>query len=301
MRIITALVVLCVSAPVFAGASAWIPVEIDNGQIIIPITLSGKPARALLDTGAEGHAISESFLARHEGTYTKGKPLTVSGVTTSRRTNWINDVDLGLFGVEFEIDDLMPMLVDEIDFILGLPFFELFVVQIDYPSQRMRIVDRKSLNLKKFANVKMKRSGGSGRPQVQVNLNGEMNAWLMLDTGNNGGIYLQRSKAERLGWLAQYRITESTVTGVNDATTGTETFRLPALTIGPYEMENVEVFVPAEGEKTNLTGLDTVSWSTGSHLKKDKKTMGILGYDILQHFIVTIDFKRSLLNLDVPR
>ena len=301
MRMITALVVLCVSSPVFAAASAWIPVEISNGQIIIPITLGGEPARALLDTGAEGHAISEPFLAGQEGSYTKGKPLTVSGVTSSRRTNWINNVDIGLFGVEFEIDDLMPILDDDIDFILGLPFFELFIVQIDYPGKRMRIVDRKSLDLKKFANVKMKRSGGSGHPQIQVNLNGEMNAWLMLDTGNNSGIYMQRSKVEKMGWLDQYRTTESAVSGVNDVATGTETFRLPALTIGPYEMENVQVFVPAEGEKTNLSRLDTVSWSTGTHLKKDKKTMGILGYDILQHFIVTIDFKRSLLNLDVPR
>ena len=301
MRMITALVVLCLSSPVFAGASAWIPVEIDNGQIIIPITLSGEPARALLDTGAEGHAISESFLASHEGAYTKGKPLTVSGVATSRRTNWVNNVDIGLFGVEFEIDDLMPILDDDIDFILGLPFFELFVVQIDYPGQRMRIVDRKSLDLKKFANVKMKRAAGSGRPQIQVDLNGEMKAWLMLDTGSNGGIFMRRSKIEKLGWLDKYRSTEGTVTGVNDVATDTESFSLPAMTIGPYEMENVVVFVPAEGEKTNISRFERVSWSTGTDREKDKKTLGVLGYDVLQHFIVTIDFKRSLLNLDVPR
>lgn len=301
MRVVAALLVLCVSSSALAGASAWIPIEIDHGQIILPITLNGEEGRALLDTGAEGHAISESFLAENEGGYTKGKPIKVSGVSETRRTNWINGVQVGLFGAEFEMNQLMPMVADDIDFILGLPFFQLFIVQIDYPGRQMRIIERESFDLKKYANVKMKRSGGSGRPQVQVEMNGEYKAWLAFDTGNSGGIYMVRSKAERLGWLEKFGSIDSSVTGVNDTSTGTETFSLPSMTIGPYELEDVVVFVPAEGERTNLTRLDTVSWSTGSHIKTDKKTDGILGYDILQHFIVTIDFRRSLLNLDVPR
>lgn len=237
----------------------------------------------------------------HEDAYTKGRPLTVSGVVGDRRTNWINDVQLGLFGVEFEIDNLMPIAIDDVDFVLGLPFFQLFIVQIDYPGKRMRIIERKSFDLKKYANVKMKRVGGSGSPQVQVSLNGEHKAWLMLDTGNNGGILLRRSKAERLGWLDEYRVAGSTVTGVNADPTGIEAFSLPSMTIGPYELENVTISVPAQGAQTNLTRIETVSYVNGSHLKTGKKTEEILGYDVLRHFIVTIDLRRSLLNLDVPR
>jgi len=281
--------------------SVWVPVEISNGQIILPVILGGEPARALLDTGASGHGISEQYLAAHEGTYARGEHVTVRGIKEDRDTSMINGVSLGIFGAEFTMNRLLPIPADDVDFVLGLPFFERFVVQIDYPNKRMRIITRDSFDLRKFSNVKMKRAGGVGHAQVRVNLNGEYKAWLMLDTGNNGPILLRRSIAERAGWLDQFATIKDTTSGVNDVALGTQTFRLPSLTIGPVELENVLVSVPAEGEDLQLTRFDPVEWSTGSHIKKARKTDGIVGFDVLQHFVVTIDFKRSLLNLDVPR
>lgn len=301
MRAITLVLLLCLYSPASADVSNWVPVEINNGHIILPVTIEGEPASALLDTGSTGHGISEKFLASHEGSYSRGRVITVVGIKEKRDTNMINGVSLGIFGAEFTVNQLMPTQMDDIDFILGLPLFERFIVQIDYPNKRVRIMDHDALNLRKFSNVKMKRAGGVGRPQVRVDLNGEYKGWLMLDTGNNGPILLGRSIAERNGWLDKYAMIDGTTTGVNDVAAAIELFSLPSMTIGPVELENVMVSVPAEGEELQLSRIDPIEWTTGTHIKKGKKTDGILGFDVLQHFVVTIDFKRSLLNLDVPR
>ncbi|MDJ0712033.1 MAG: aspartyl protease family protein [Woeseiaceae bacterium] len=284
-----------------AGVSEWIAIEIRDGQLLMPLTIGGQPATALIDTGAMGHAISESFLAEHGVSHAKGKAVEISGVVESRRAVLVNSVDVELFGTQLQLDQLIPMRVGGIDFVLGLPFFELFVVQIDYPGRRMRVINRESVDMKKFANVKMRRAGGSATPQVRVDLNGESKAWLKLDTGNSGPIFITRTKAERLGWLEQFPAQQSLASGINDVAFTIETFSLPTMTIGPFELEDVRVAVPGHGQDTNIIHNDPVEWSTGTNIKRGKKTDGLLGYDILQHFIVTIDVKRSLLNLDLPR
>ncbi|MCJ7591359.1 MAG: aspartyl protease family protein, partial [Woeseiaceae bacterium] len=275
MRAITLVLVLCLYSPASADVSNWVPVEINNGQVILPVMLDGQPASALLDTGSSGHGISEKFLASHEGTYARGRRVTVRGIKEDRDTSMINGVSLGIFGVEFTMNQLLPIKADDVDFVLGLPFFDLFIVQIDYPNRRMRIINRDSLDLRKFSNVKMMRAGGVGHPQVRVNLNGEYKGWLMLDTGNNGPILLRRSIAERNGWLDKYPTIEGTTTGVNDVAAGIQTFSLPSMTIGPVELENVMISVPVEGEELQLSRFDPIVWSTGTNIKRAKKTDGI--------------------------
>jgi predicted aspartyl protease len=281
---------------------AWTPIDISNGHVIIPITLNGEPARAMLDTGANANMVSQAFLDAHEGEFSKGQAVIVSGVNDQRRTAMANNLTLGIFGTEFEIDQLVPGYFSNFDMIIGLPFFELFVVQIDYPGQRMRIMDHAAIDMKKFANVKMRRDGGSGSPQVRIKLNDEVKAWVLLDTGNAGRLMYGRANAERRGWLEDYPVTSSEVTGVNNVSADVDLFRLPTMTIGPFEMENVLVGVSSGGSfSIDRTRRD--DRTTGFRLKKGgkKKTDGILGFDILQHYIVTIDLKRNRLNLDVPR
>jgi len=283
MRIIAVLALLCLSVPSIAEDSTWTSIDTSSGQVIIPITLDGESARAMLDTGAIGNRVSQTFL--DAGSLSPADTMT-----------------LGVSGTEFEIGELVTGVVDEYDLIIGLPFLELYIFQVDYPGQRMRIIDRESLDMKKLANVKMRRAPGSVKPQVRVQMNGKVKAWLMFDTGNGGPLMYARADAERKGWLEDYPVSYSEVTGVNNVPAGADLFRLPKVTIGPFEVEDVLVGVSgggssgAERERRN-------SRDTGFRLKKgDKKTSdGNLGYDILQNYIVTLDLKRNRLNLDVPR
>jgi len=277
-----------------AGVSPWIPFESDRGHITIPVTLNGEETRAILDSGANGNAISERFLAAHKGEYKVGKKIRVTGVMGTREVRLAEGIDVGMFGANFTIGELMPANIYGFDLIVGLPFFENYILQIDYPNSRLRIIDHKSFDLKPHANVKMKRLGGRGAPVVRVRLNDQWSPWLLLDTGSNGGVFVKRGDAERFDWLETFATVEGQVRGVN--TVGViERLNLPMMTIGPFTLENIVVTVQADGETTNIGREQRTR--TGTRLRKVDSD-GILGYDILKHFVVTIDFKRSLLHFE---
>lgn len=296
MRLLVFLFVSLLSVAAQAGVSVWIPFDNDGGHISIPVTLNGTETRAILDSGASGNGISERFLARHEGEYASSKQIYVQGIYGKRKVRLVDGVKIEMFGAPFTIDQLMPVRIYSADFLVGLPFFDNFVLQIDYPNSRLRILTHDVIDLKKFANVKMKKSAGPSQPLVRVNLNDEYRPWLTLDTGNSTGILIPRIDALRFGWTEKYRSSDVLVAGVNKIGT-IESFNIPSMTIGPFTLENVIVMVPAEGEKTTV-GRETNS-SLGSRLKKASSD-GILGYDVLKHFVVTIDYKRSLLHLEPP-
>ena len=301
MRILAALLVLCVSVSAHAGASEWVPLEISNGHLLMDVTINGKPAKAMLDTGATGNGISEAWLALNKGEYSRGRYIRLQGIKDDYETTEINGLKVGMFDTEIDLNSLWPMHVEGADLIIGVPFFDLFVVQIDYPGKRMRIVDHDSLDLRKFSNVDMEWSTSTLAPMVQVDLNGEMKAWLDLDTGNNGGIVVKRQKADELGWLQRFSAEQGQLVGTSGEAARTESFALPAMTIGPFEIENVTVTVPAEGEHLYLTTRRSVERQTGTRIKRGKQSDGLLGFDVLQHFIVSIDYRRELVNFDVPR
>lgn len=301
MRSFAAFVLLCLSTPVLAGASAWVPVEIKNGAVLMDITLNGEPAKAMLDTGATGNGVSQAYLDSHEGEFTRGRWIELQGIKEDYETNEINGLKVGMFGTEIDLNNLWPMSVEGADLIIGVPFFEQFVVQIDYPGKRIRIADQKTLDLRKFSNVEMKWSTSTLAPMIRVDLNGEFEAWLDLDTGNNGGVMMPRSTVDDLGWLERFPSVDGRITGTSGEAAMIESFALPAVTLGPFEMENVIVTVPAEGEHLYLSTTRSIERSTGTRIKMGRKSDGQLGYDLLQHFIVSIDYKRELVNLDIPQ
>ncbi len=280
-----------------AGVSPWIPFDSDSGHISIPVTLNGVETTAILDSGASGNAISETFLAENEGSYTLGPQVRVAGINGTRKVRTVDGIEIGMFGAGFKIDQLMPVRAYGYDLIIGLSFFKNFVLQIDYPNSQLRIVTHDVINLKKIANVKMRKSASDSQPIVKVNMNGEANLWLTLDTGNNTGILIPRRSALRFDWMDKYGTEDSQLAGVNEVA-DVERFNVPEITLGPFTLENVIVIVPAEGEQSNV-GKKT-RLKTGTRVRKKEDSDGILGYDVLKHFVVTIDFKRSKLHIAPP-
>lgn len=296
MKFAITVVFLVLSMDASAAVSNWVPFNSEDGHISIPVTVNGVETRALLDSGAAGNGISERFLSDHDIEYKRGRQVIVSGIAGERKVALINGLEIGMFGVEFEFNQMMPVRLRNADVLIGLGFFNNFILQIDYPNSQLRIITHDSLKLKKIANVRMKKAAGSPQPIVKVDMNGEASLWLTLDTGNNTGILIPRRSATRFDWLEKYGTTEARLAGVTKVA-NVEQFNLPELTIGPIVLENVIVIVPDEGERTNVG--KEVRPHVGTRLKKTSSD-GILGYDVLKHFVVTIDYKRSFLHLGVP-
>ncbi len=283
---------------VSAGVSTWVDFSLANGQVLVDTAVSGIPGKSLIDSGAQINVINQDFLRLHDLSFATGKNITLSGVKGSNETVTYRDVPVSLFGNELNFKDVVAADLGQSDLqlLIGSGFLHLMVFQLDYQNERMRVFTRDALDLKALKNVKSRRDPNSGAPIIQVRINDERNVWLLLDTGSSGGVLLDRRVAQANGWLDQFVTVDSSVRGVVE-TAETETFRIPTLGLGPFELGDVPVTVPASGEKFELF---TREGNTASRINRGRyKFEGILGYDVLRHFVVTIDYKSGAVHLGV--
>lgn len=277
----------------FAGVTKWVPFDLYHGHILMDAEIDGRPATALIDSGAEGFGIHEDFLAEHGQHFKRGMnddKVLVTGISGTQTKQPVYDVPITLFGSGFNLDYVVPGAFGPYQLLIGQEFFNFSIVQIDYPNQRMRLVTRDAMELKKFANLKVRRPDNRGAPLVRVDINGDTKQWLMMDTGSNGGLYLPRWMAEKNGWLDKYSTEPGRSRGVHGRTVKTERFTMPRLTLGPYTLEDVPVTVPAEGEPDVFGGSRAGEPSF-------QMAKGLIGYDVLKHFVFTMDLKKKLLHL----
>jgi len=280
-----------------AGVTEWIDFKLEGGHVKIPITVAGIATYGILDTGAQVNAINKAFVNKNKLVLDKGGKVRVKGVFGIENKPSYNNVPISFFGIESELDKLVQINLGlhKNGMLFGSGFFDKFIVQLDYPNRKMRLMTHDTVSVKKFQNIEIKRQKGTGMPIVKVHLPGDRSLWLVLDTGNSGGMIVDRKVALNMGWLKDHETVSSISMGANSISM-TENFRIPLLKFGPYDLENVLVSIPAEGKKSNLTNQYE---RTGSRIK-GKKVQGIIGYDVLKHFLVTIDYKKGFAHIGLP-
>ncbi len=280
-----------------AGATQWIDFTLENGHVKIPVAVADIDGYALLDTGAQLNAINPRFINKHQLSFNKGKKVRVQGVYGIEDKTSYNNVPTSFFGISTELDNLTEVNLGfhTTSLLFGAGFFQQFAMQLDYPNQKMRLITHDAIKLHELENIKMQTQKGSGMPIVEVGLQDGETVWLLLDTGNNGGLVIERKVARKMGWLDNLDVEAGISMGANTLAT-TESFRIPSLKFGPYELENVLVSVPAEGQTAYL---ESQYEATGSRIK-GRKVQGLIGYDVLKHFLITIDYKNGHAHIGLP-
>ncbi|NNF16761.1 MAG: hypothetical protein HKN70_08430 [Gammaproteobacteria bacterium] len=281
-----------------AGATEWFDFEITGGHIIIETQLAGRTGYSMIDTGAQMNGINGNALIAQGLSYPTNDKIKVTGVHGSDYRPVYRKIPVTVFGIEINFSDLVDFRLPDPEehLILGAGFLKLFIFQFDYPNQRMRMITRDSLDLKKLKNVNSKKSPHGGSPLVKVNLNNDAKVWLILDTGASGGILLERSVATRAKWLDRYPAIDASSRGINSSGEMLA-FNLPTMNISDIEIENPIILVPKKGEKLAIFEEEV---KLGSKIPKSRKAKGLLGYDILKHFVVTIDYQSGHVHLQVP-
>ena len=132
------------------------------------------------------------------------------------------------------------------------------------------------------ANVRTVVQQGSGMPIAEIEINGKAH-WLLIDTGNSGSLFVDRKVASRVGLLDKVEAASESFgvngSGINEfATADTVKF-------GPYEISDVKVSFPSEGQKTHI---ESQYKELGSRLG-GKKVVGLIGYDLLKDFVNTLE------------
>ncbi|MBE9548813.1 MAG: aspartyl protease family protein [Proteobacteria bacterium] len=281
-----------------AAQAGWQPFTIVNGNLLIDIEIAGQPATAMLDSGSSLNLISSEFISRHGLDFKKSQKLKVRGVFGEQTIQTYNNIPVKLFGSQFELDNVASNVFSGPDLLLGGGIFKGVIVQIDYPNKRIRFLDKKAVNMKKHANVPMKRAKGSVFPAIQVEANGAK-VWLIFDTGNTGGLLLKRSFALENNWLTEDTlVTPQNTQGVIESG-HTDSFNLDSFVLGPYELDNVAVSVPGSDQEANI-GRHRSERTTGTRIKSGVHAKGLIGYDIFKHFVITIDYMAYKVNFHAP-
>ena len=297
MKVLLPLAFLFLTHQCAAVVTEWIDFNLEHGHVKIPATIADIDTYAMLDTGSQLSGINKAFVAKHQLTLDKGSKRKVRGVFGVENKTTFTNVPISFLGIETTVDKITEMNLGHHSsgLLFGSSFFDKFVTQFDYPNRKMRLVSEDSIDVAKFQNIEARRQKVTGMLIVKVGLADNKHLWLILDTGNSGGVVVDRSVANKMGWLEGIE-SESTITmGVNSLKE-TESFRIPQLKFGPFELENVLVTIPAEGNNSTLTNQHY--WA-GSKIK-GKKVQGIIGYDILKHFLITVDYKRGHAHIGLP-
>ena len=147
----------------FSAVTAWTDFTLDNGHVFLPVTIEGIESRVMLDSGAQINSINRAFIGKHDLDLDKGRPVTVKGVYDVERRNAYNNVNVEIFSSDFELDSLVESSLGHHSngMLLGAGFFNNFIVQLDYPHRKIRLVTRDSIDMGEVANVRANSQQGS--------------------------------------------------------------------------------------------------------------------------------------------
>ena len=267
--------------PAFAAADLddWTPFEIVDGEFVVDITLNGIATKAALEPNALDNSISRIFLDKHSITY-------------DERTTY----SLSFMGETLEIARPRYIPGDPPIALRLHPWFKIAPVQqIDYANRRMRYVPRKAVDLYRKDNLKLRGgSVNSTNPAADIRIGGKKFHVAIAEPRASYTTVSRRLAIEN-GWLDAFALDREAL-GRNAADLQDYDFmRVPNARFGPFEFDYLVVMAAKDSAHADhiVTNLDG--------LRSDTRFFdGVLGLDVLENFVVTLDPHRRKAHVYVP-
>jgi hypothetical protein len=263
-----------------------VPIHFDlfrGNRIFMPTAINGKPASAMLDSGAGMIALDRDF-ADSLG-LTGGQSISVGSAGGPIPGSMVSGVTIRLGGLTLSgttvlVIDLAPIarrIGRPINVILGRELFDAGVVDLDFAKHTLTVLPESDYKPPRGAErIPMTRSEGGIR-EIPIRIEGHDPVQAQLDLGNAGSMVLSRDYWESQKLLDGRRSIGGQSAGVG----GTAAKRVASLTsvrLGSFEFKNV----PA-GFNQNA---------------KDLPAKGAnIGFDMLSRFRLAIDNARDALYL----
>jgi len=272
----------------------WYRFDGSKGHIEFPVEVNGVPARAILDTGADTTIISARLAERAGIGMHKHGNVRLQGIYGERSVPESGKFRLKFANIDVPLRDVPIAPSPWFDVILARGFFELTVVQIDYPSERIRFLDRDMIDFE--GNVRTRR-GRSGAPLIEAEVGGET-AWMLFDTGNAGSC-LFKSRFVKQHDLDEFEVGNASGAGGGVVTAGrSKILQIPGFRLGPYPFETL---LARYTDETNEGGLEGRTTRGGSRILRERTRYdGILGHEVMKNFVVTTDLKKRKVHFALP-
>jgi predicted aspartyl protease len=278
---------------VFVSKAAAVSFELNTNKIYLPVKINGKKTYSfILDTGAHFNVV-DTARAKSLGLTTTGSTEVHGAGDGSLPSSRAKNVDLSVEGAAIPKGEVEVMPINKeiafsegraVDGLLGRPFFERFVVEIDYANKKINFHDPAKFQYMGQGEAIPLEAFGPG-VGVRANLvlpNGErVEAKLLVDTGWRGALSLNSPFVRERKVPAMTNTIAATI-GVGVGGPVEDAIgRISALEIGRFVVKAL---------------VTSFSDATGGILA-DKNFTGILGADTLRRFTVIFDYpqKRMIL------
>lgn len=260
------------------SAARWVPFDLTPGnQLRFRMTVNGRPATAILDTGVSYTVTSRAFAA------TLGLKPAASGRATaiggSVSLGWaaVEEVSLGGLtraGGRVAVADLSGIATGTptpVEVLVGADLLAAHALDIDYDARRFRLLPSGRLPFR-GTSVPLGLARDSGVFVSEVSVGSRRLRPVIVDTGDGSAVTVS-SEVWRGVRPPAVRETTAFAVGLGGAIE-TDLLVLPALRVGALTARNVEVRVERGGGFSNVTG-----------------TAGRIGSALLQRYRVLLDPK----------
>lgn len=234
-----------------------------DGKIRVPVRILGFDVPAVLDSGGSYNVMDARFASDFKVAASGGvKVQTLAGVLKGELTDPMDIQVAGkaISGARFavlDLSDLSASVGQPVDLILGVPFFQQFVVEIEFITRTLRLSDPAHPAIPPDAPF-MQLTPWQGLMNGRLDLpKGPVSA--TIDTGSDAPVIVSPRIAERQGLLRNGQVSSALIGGIGPSGIG-EVASIPALGFGGVPFTDVPLQVTPHnfGGQANV-GLDLLS------------------------------------------
>ncbi|MEM7245513.1 MAG: aspartyl protease family protein [Acidobacteriota bacterium] len=269
------------------GEPTWIDFDLHRKRhACLPARLDGHEAAALLDSGAGLTVLDKAFAAEH-GIEGDGE-ITAMGVGGPSQATLVNDLALelgslrltGVTAAIMDLADIQRRLGRTLHVVVGKEVFQSAVVEIDYPSDRMRFHDPEGYRHDDDATTVPLIPSVDGLRQVELQVEDLPPARVHVDTGSGANLDLFATFVDEHDLKKGRTVSTALSAGVGgDLESGVGTLR--SLTFAGHRIEDV----PIGFASATLGAFHT------------KELAGNMGTGLFRRFALTFDYSRDELHV----
>ncbi|OYU80136.1 MAG: signal protein PDZ [Flavobacterium sp. BFFFF1] len=283
-----------------------LPFKLVNNLVIIPVSVNGVELSFLLDSGVE-ETILFSLDEKDEVPLYDVEKITLRGLGNQEGVEGLksknNTLELGGLGFKHQeilivIDELMNLsssLGMPVNGIIGYQFFRDYLVKINYARKKLVIYNRAKTNIGKLTkdytplDITIERNKPYVISSVKTG-DDQINAKLLLDTGNSDAIWLFDKKSDKIN-IPERNFDDFLGRGFSGPVFGKKA-RITDFKLDDFHFTRPVVSFP-----------DTVSLR---NVKMVDDRLGSIGGEVLKRFHVILDYKNSKFylrknaNFDLP-